>query len=55
MRILNDEQVKEIRQAYVPRSVNWKSPNVMELAKKYKVSQQTIRDIALGRRYKDVA
>ena len=51
---MTDEQVREIRKAYVPRNVAWKSPNIIELAKKYGISQQTVRDIAKRRKYKTV-
>ena len=46
------EDIKAIREAYVPRKVAHKSPNVMELAKKYGVSQETIRKIALRKTYR---
>lgn len=46
------EDIKAIREAYVPRKVAAKSPNVMELAKKYGISQETVRKIALRKTYR---
>jgi DeoR/GlpR family transcriptional regulator of sugar metabolism len=49
---MNEEDVRQIREEYVDRKEAWKSPNVIELAQRYGVSQETIRKIAKGHNYK---
>ena len=49
---LTNEQVLEIRSLYIDRKESAKSPNVIELARKYNVSQETIRNVAKGHHYK---
>ena len=50
-RILTDKDVRQIRAEY--KVVKGKAVNVIELAKRYGVSQLTIREIAKGLKYKD--
>jgi DNA-binding GntR family transcriptional regulator len=49
---LSEEQIKIIRAEYVPRAVAHKSPNVMELAKRFNISQETVRKVALRKVYR---
>ena len=51
---MNQEDIRQIRQEYEAKYIGQfpKALNVIELAKRYGVSQQTIRDIAKGKRYK---
>lgn len=49
---LSDEEVRQIRAEY--RVVKGYAINVIELAKRYSVSQLTIRDVAKGNKYEDV-
>ena len=51
---MTDEDIRQIRKEYVDRKSSWRSPNIIELAKKYGVSQETIRKIAQGKTYKEV-
>jgi transposase len=51
-RILTDEEVRQIRAEY--KVVKGKAVNVIELAKRYGVSQLTIREIAKGLKYGEV-
>ena len=51
---MTDEDIRQIRKEYVDRKSSWRSPNIIELAKKYGVSQETIRKIAKGKTYKEV-
>jgi len=44
-----NEQVKKIREEYIPRD---KNHNMIALAKKYKVSVQTIQNITANKKYK---
>ena len=54
-RILSDEDVRQIRSEYrVVQTNARRAVNVIELANRYKVSQLTIRNIAKGRKYKEV-
>jgi hypothetical protein len=46
------EEVRYIRSVYVGRKEAMSSPNVIELANQFGVSQETIRKIAKGRTYK---
>jgi len=46
------DEVRYIRKVYVGRKEAMSSPNVIELAKQFGVSQETIRKIAKGRTYK---
>ena len=46
------EDIRAIRMEYVDRKESWRSPNVMELAERYGVAQETIRKIAKGKTYK---
>lgn len=48
------EQILQIREEYIKRNKYNIPTNVMELAIKYNVSQNTIRKIALRQVYKDV-
>ena len=48
---LTPDQVRQIRAEY--KVVKGKAVNVIELAKRYSVSQLTIREIAKGLKYKD--
>lgn len=49
VRLLTDEQVREIRKAYVPYQVTQEM-----LAQVYDVSRNTIQDLIAGRSYRDV-
>ena len=49
------EDVRYIRSVYVGRKEAVSSPNVIQLAKQYGVSQETIRKIANGLTYKWVS
>jgi len=53
-KVFTDDEVRQIRAEYVGRKEAMRSPNVIELANRYGVSQETIRKIALGHSYKDV-
>ena len=48
------EDILQIREEYISRSKSHIATNVIELANRYKVSQNTIRKIALRQVYKDV-
>ena len=50
--MINDDEVRQIRAEY--KVVKGKAVNVIELAKRYGVSQQTIREIAKGLKYGEV-
>jgi hypothetical protein len=50
-----DEDVKKIREEYINRKQSMRSPNVIELAQRYGVSQETIRNIANGITYRWVS
>ena len=49
---LTPDQVRQIRAEY--KVVKGNAVNVIELANRYKVSQLMIRNIAKGRKYKEV-
>lgn len=52
---MTHEDVRQIRAEYkVVQGQCRKATNVIELATRYGVSQQTIRDIVKGRRYGDI-
>ena len=51
-RILSDDEVRQIRAEY--KVVKGKAVNVIELAKRYGVSQLTIREIAKRLKYGEV-
>lgn len=54
-RILTDEEVRQIRAEYrVVQTNARRAVNIIELANRYKVSQLMIRNIAKGRKYKEV-
>lgn len=48
--IINEDDVRQIRREY--KVAGKKALNVIELARRYGVSQEAIRNIATGRRYK---
>ena len=48
---LTEEEIRTIRKEYIHRSESAKAINVIELAQRYKVSQNTIRRIAKGQIY----
>ena len=48
------EEILQIREEYISRDKSHIATNVIELAKRYKVSQNTIRKIALQQVYKDI-
>lgn len=52
-RILSDEEVRQIRAEYRVEKGN--TVGLVELAKKFGVSQNTVREIAKRNRYEDVA
>ena len=49
---MTEDDIRTIRMEYVDRQESWQSPNVIELAKRYGVAQETIRKIAKGKTYK---
>ena len=49
---MTDDDIRTIRMEYIDRKESWRSPNVMELANRYGVAQETIRKIAKGKSYK---
>ena len=50
-RILSGDEVRQIRAEYTVIQTNARrATNIIELAKRYGVSQQLIRDVALGRK-----
>lgn len=51
IKVFTDEEIRTIREEYVGREVSHKSLNVIELATRYGVSQETIRKIAKRRTY----
>jgi Mor family transcriptional regulator len=51
---LTSEQIRTIRKEYVHRSQSPVALNVIELAQRYKVSQNTIRRVAKGQLYRKV-
>lgn len=48
------EDILQIRKEYISRDKSRTATNIIELAKRYKVSQNTIRKIALRQVYKDI-
>jgi len=48
------EQILQIREEYISRNKSNIPTNIMELAQRYNVSQNTIRKIALRQVYKDI-
>ena len=48
------EDILQIRKEYITREQSRNAINIMELAQRYKVSQITIRKIALRQVYKDI-
>jgi hypothetical protein len=54
MKFLTPKDVRIIRKEYVGRKEAHKSPNVIELANRFGVSQETIRKAAKGHLYKGV-
>jgi len=53
-KVFTDDEVRQIRAEYVGRKESMRSPNIIELANRYGVSQETIRKIALGHSYREV-
>ena len=51
MKIFTEDEVRSIRAEYVGRDKSHLAPNVIELARRYGVSQETIRKVAKGRIY----
>lgn len=49
---MTEKDILQIRAEYVDRKKSMRSPNVIELAKRYGVAQETIRKIAKGKTYK---
>ena len=54
MRALTPEAVRIIRKEYVSRRESYKNPNIIELANRFNVSQETIRKVAKRHLYKNV-
>jgi len=52
--LMTREDILQIREEYISRDKSRTATNIIELAKRYKVSQNTIRKIALRQVYKDV-
>jgi hypothetical protein len=54
IKVFTDEEVRVIRREFVGRELSAKSPNIISLANRYGVSQETIRKIAKCKIYKEV-
>jgi Mor family transcriptional regulator len=56
MKMLSDDDVRTIRREYavINDKIGYVATNVIELAKRYNVSQETIRKVAIGVTYKEV-
>jgi Mor family transcriptional regulator len=52
MKVFTEEEIRSIRIEYVGREKSHITPNVIELANRYEVSQETIRKIAKRKVYK---
>jgi DNA-directed RNA polymerase sigma subunit (sigma70/sigma32) len=54
IKTFTDDEVRIIRKEFVDRKSSAKSPNIILLANRFGVSQETIRKIAKGKIYKKV-
>jgi hypothetical protein len=54
IKTFTDDEVRIIRKEFVDRKSSAKSPNIISLANRFGVSQETIRKIAKGKIYKKV-
>ena len=52
MKKMTEDDVRIIRKEYVTRKQAAKSPNVIELANRFGISQNTVRKIALRQTYR---
>ena len=54
IKTFTDDEIRIIRKEFVDRKSSAKSPNIISLANRFGVSQETIRKIAKGKIYKKV-